>query len=74
LEEMRKKYRSQKDELELVETMAVAVHALGHAFRNTRNKAAHPDVPRVPDETTASCAKTRSAETSRDLQMRACIA
>lgn len=39
-------------ELDSIRDMASAVDELGHIFRRTRNNAAHPDQPRVPDETT----------------------
>jgi hypothetical protein len=39
-------------DLESIRDMASVVDELGHIFRRTRNEAAHPDQPRVPDETT----------------------
>ena len=41
-------------ELDSIRDMASVVDELGHIFRRTRNGAAHPEEPRVPDETTVA--------------------
>ncbi len=52
LGEVRPNY--QAEERDQIDRMVDAMAALGHVYRETRNDAAHPELPRAPDEATVA--------------------